>query len=82
MHPLDNVEDLKNEIGAEIRLIFLETIRNVQNEFNHRLGYCQVENAAQFEHVMFLNFYCDVALNDMTSFFLKKNSSLGRKGRN
>lgn len=37
-------------IRAEVRQISPETIRNVQNEFFRRLGYCQVENEAQFEH--------------------------------
>lgn len=46
------VDDLKNRIRAEIRAIRPETLRNVQQDFEYRLGYCQEVNGNQFEHLI------------------------------
>lgn len=47
-----NLEDLKARIRQEIRRISPEVIANIQSEFIRRLGYCQVVNGAQFEHLL------------------------------
>lgn len=49
--PLD-LETLKVKIRNEIRQIPEQVIENVQNEFVLRLGYCQVVNGQQFEHLI------------------------------
>lgn len=48
----DNVEVLKIRIRHECRQISPEVIRNVQREFQHRLGYCQLVHGQHFEHVL------------------------------
>lgn len=47
-----HLEDLKARIRQEIRKISADVIDNVQKEFINRLGYCQIVNGAQFEHVI------------------------------
>lgn len=47
-----NVEDLKARIRNECRLISPQVIRNVQNEFRSRLGYCQIVNGQHYEHLL------------------------------
>lgn len=47
-----NIDDLKERIRQECRLISGEVIRNVQNEFRLRLGYCQLVNGQHFEHLL------------------------------
>ncbi|XP_074026197.1 uncharacterized protein [Leptinotarsa decemlineata] len=46
-----NIEDLEEGIRQECRLISGEVIRNVQNEFQLRLGYCQLVNG-HFEYLL------------------------------
>ncbi|XP_074041245.1 uncharacterized protein [Leptinotarsa decemlineata] len=46
-----NIEDLKEGMRQECRLISDEVIRNVQNEFQLRLGYCQLVNG-HFEYLL------------------------------
>ena len=48
----DNLEDLKGRIRHECRLITPQTIQNVLNEFSNRLGYCQMVQGHQFEHLV------------------------------
>lgn len=48
----DNLDTLKERIRREVRAITPEIIRNVQGEFIDRLGYCQVQNGAHFEHLI------------------------------
>lgn len=47
-----NINDLKERIRQEIRRITPDVISNVQNEFISRLGYCQIANGQQFEHLL------------------------------
>lgn len=47
-----NINDLKERIRQEIRRITPDVIINVQNEFISRLGYCQIVNGQQFEHLL------------------------------
>lgn len=47
-----NIEALKNRIRDEIRQIPPFFIRNVQEEFMDRLGYCQEVNGQQFQHLL------------------------------
>lgn len=47
-----SIDDLKNRIEYEIQRIPAEMIRNVVEEFESRLGYCQEVNGAQFEHLL------------------------------
>lgn len=47
-----NIDALKNRIRDEIRQIPISFIRNVQQEFIDRLGYCQEVNGQQFQHLL------------------------------
>jgi len=47
-----DVEQLKGRIREEMRRITPETIQNVLQEFQFRLGYCQEVNGQQFEHLL------------------------------
>lgn len=47
-----NLEDLQNRITYEIRRITPEVIQNVQEEFLHRLAYCQEVGGWHFEHLI------------------------------
>lgn len=47
-----NIDALKNRIRDEIRQIPPTFIRNVQQEFIDRLGYCQEVNGQQFQHLL------------------------------
>jgi hypothetical protein len=48
----NNLEDLKQRIQREIRLISPQTIQNIRNEFYNRLGYCQMVQGRHFEHLV------------------------------
>lgn len=48
----ENIEELKERIRQECRLISAEVIRNVQNEFQYRVGHCQIVNGQHFEHLL------------------------------
>ena len=47
-----NLEELQARIRQDIHQILPEVIDRVQQEFINRLGYCQVANGAQFEHLL------------------------------
>lgn len=47
-----DLDTLKVAIQCEIRQIPEQVIENVQNEFVARLGYCQIVNGQQFEHLI------------------------------
>lgn len=47
-----NLEDLRERIQLETNLITREVLRNVQQEFLHRLAYCQEVNGGHFEHLI------------------------------
>lgn len=47
-----NLEELQARIRQEIHQITPEVIDHVQQEFINRLGYCQVANGAQFQHLL------------------------------
>jgi hypothetical protein len=49
---LTNLEDLKQRIQHEIRLISPQTIQNIRNEFYNRLGYSQMLQGRHFEHLV------------------------------
>lgn len=46
-----HIEELQERIRTEINNISQETINKVQQEFIHRLGYCQIQQGLQFEHL-------------------------------
>lgn len=48
----NTIDELKDRIRVEMRAISIDVIRNVKNEFLHRLSYCQEVNGAQFEHLL------------------------------
>lgn len=47
-----NIEDVQVKIQTEINNITQETIHKVQQEFVHRLGYCQIQQGLQFDHLI------------------------------
>lgn len=48
----NNLEELKQRIRDEIRSISPQILQNVRNGFYYRLGYCQMEEGGQFEHLL------------------------------
>lgn len=46
----NTIDELKQRIRNEIRAIRPDTLRNVLQDFQFRLGYCQAVNGWQFEH--------------------------------
>lgn len=47
-----SLAELRQRIIDESRLISRESWRNVIDAFYHRLGYCQINNGAHFEHLI------------------------------
>lgn len=47
-----NIQDLKDRIRNEVRLIRPETLTRVLEEFRNRLGYCQEVNGMHFEQLI------------------------------
>jgi hypothetical protein len=48
----NNLENLKQRIQHEIRLISYRAIQNIRNEFNNRLGCCQMVQGRHFEYLL------------------------------
>lgn len=48
----NHLEDLKERIRHECRLITPQMLQNVVNAFYYRLGYCQMVQGHQFEHLV------------------------------
>lgn len=48
----NNMQELKERIRREVRVITPEMVGNVQREFIDRLGYCQAVNGAHFQHLI------------------------------
>lgn len=48
----NTLDDLRHRILDEIQIIEPNVIRNAVAEFYYRIGYCQIQKGAQFEHLL------------------------------